>query len=86
MRRRSKNRHSVPTPTLTPRARSFSWSSTSVTSGVLATSPRRNSASASMRPDLRSPPCRFAATSPCFFSRPNQRIALDALTPNRCAA
>jgi hypothetical protein len=44
MRRRSKKRDSAPT---------------SVITGIFATSLRRKSASASMRPDLRSPPCPF---------------------------
>jgi hypothetical protein len=86
MRRRSKKRHSVPMPTLTSRALSFSCSSTSVMSGVSAAAPSRNAASASMRPDLRSPPCFHGATSPCLITRLRQRMALDALTPNRIAA
>jgi hypothetical protein len=85
MRRRSKKRHSVPMPTLTPRAQLLlKFDERDVR--PLATAPRRKSASASMRPDLRSPPCLFAATSPSFFSRSSQRIALDALTPNRSGA
>ena len=41
---------------------------------------------ASMRPERRSPPRAFGRASPCMHSRARQRIALDALTPNRWAA
>src|SRR5215207_4804826 len=55
-------------------------------SGVSSTRPRINAARASIRPERRSPPSAFGRASPCRRSNPRQRIALDALTPKRCAA
>lgn len=73
-------------PTSKPRAASSACSSAKVTSGVSATQARMNAASASIRPDLRSPPCGMGAKDPCLDSCETQRIALDALTLNRAAA
>src|SRR4051794_16673730 len=39
-----------------------------------------------MRPERRSPPSALGRASPCLRSKLRQRIALDALTPKRCAA
>src|SRR5215207_7795675 len=55
-------------------------------SGVASTRPRIKPARASIRPERRSPPSAFGRASPCRRSNPRQRIALDALTPKRCAA
>jgi hypothetical protein len=64
IRRRSKKRHSVATPTPTPREASSDLSSTSVMSGVPSTSRRISAACASMRPERRSPPSALGLASP----------------------
>lgn len=87
MPRRSKKRQTVPRATPSPRScRSFSASSASVMSGFADTWLRMNAASASIRPDRRSPPSFRGAHEPSRRSNCHQRIALAALTPNRCAA
>src|SRR4051794_29294290 len=55
-------------------------------SGVSSMSARISAACASMRPERRSPPSALGRASPCVRSKARQRIALDALTPNRSAA
>jgi hypothetical protein len=53
---------------------------------LAATAERISSACASIRCEWRSPPWRLGLTSPSRRSVARHRIALDALTPNRCAA
>ena len=85
--RRSKKRQIVVRPKRAPCAStSFVRSSSSVTSGAAATSARMKSACASMRFDLRSPPCLAGARLPEASRRRHQRITLAALTPKRAAA
>ncbi len=73
-------------PTLTLRAFNSSGRLTSVMSSAFVTSPRKKAYTTSLQPNLRSASCHFVATSPCFFSQSSQRIAIDALTPNRSGA
>src|SRR5271169_4696622 len=84
--RRLKNRQSVPMATATPRALNCSRSSESVMSLLAATAERISSACASIRCEWRSPPWSLGLTSPSRRSMARHRIALEALTPNRCAA
>jgi hypothetical protein len=69
-----------------PRSLSFPLSSASVVSGCCTTTPRMKAASASMRRDLRSPPWFLGTRARPERTCATQRIALDALTPNRAAA
>jgi hypothetical protein len=84
--RRLKKRQSEATLAETPCSINFPRSSTSVMSDFAVTASRINRACASMRRDLRSPPCCLGAKSPAFCRRARQRMALAALTPNRSAA
>jgi hypothetical protein len=84
--RRSKKRHSVPMPTATPCSARPVRSSARVMSRCRSRRQRIRSACPSIRPDLRSPPSGPDLTSPCLRTSARQRIALDALTPNRNAA
>ena len=69
-----------------PCSASSACSSARVMSGVAAIRPRIRSACASILPERRSPPCGFGFGVPCCATSCCQRIALDALTPNRAAA
>src|SRR3712207_7966564 len=73
-------------PTGTPALASPTRISFRVMSDVRATRPRISEACASIRSERRSPPSALGATEPVSRSRAHQRIALDALTPNRAAA
>ena len=82
MPRRSKKRQTVPRATPSPRScRSFSASSASVMSGLADTWLRMNAASASIRPDRRSPPSFRGAHEPSRRSNCHQRIALRRADP-----
>ena len=83
---RLKKRHSVLRPAPTPLSARRVCSSASVMSGCSSTSDRTSPAAASMRPERRSPPNAFAPKCPSRRRRSCQRIALEALTPNRSAA
>src|SRR5580704_3339840 len=86
MRRRAKKRHRAEMLNRRPRLASFPCNSASVMSGFSSTQPRIREASTSIRADRRSPPCGFDLASPVSRSKAHQRIALEALTPNRAAA
>jgi hypothetical protein len=58
----------------------------SVMSDFLSKAPRIAAACASILPERRSPPCRLGIASPATLDSACQRIALEALTPNRAAA
>ena len=86
IRRRLKKRHKPAMLTPIPCPASSARRSANVMSGVLAQASRISAAYASIRPERRSPPCRLGAASPSLRKRACQRIALEALTPNRAAA
>jgi hypothetical protein len=86
IRRRLKNRRKPATLTPTPRPARSSRRSASVMSGFLSNAPRMTAACASTRAERRSPPWGLGLASPASLDRPCQRIALEALTPNRAAA
>jgi hypothetical protein len=86
IRRRLKKRHKPATLTAIPPSASSARKSASVMSDFLSRAPRITMAWASIRAERRSPPCCLGLASPTSFESACQRIALDALTPNRAAA
>lgn len=69
IRRRSKKRHSVPTPTATPFSASAVLISTRAMSGIASTSERISAACASMRPERRSPQRLRPRVALCVLAR-----------------
>src|SRR5688572_19432178 len=81
IRRRSKNRRSVPMPADTPALANSTRISFRVRSDFPSTRRRMSAACASMRAERRSPPSGPGATEPASRASAAQRIALDGLTP-----
>jgi hypothetical protein len=78
---RSKHRHRVARPTVTPGRQGRL---PSVMSGVRSADRKISAACASMRSERRSPPSTPGTTEPVSRSRAHQRMALDALPPKAC--
>jgi hypothetical protein len=83
---RRQKRQSALTLTTAPCAAKRAFNSGRVMSGTSASAAWIRSAWASVRCESRSPPCGFGRASPPARRIPCQRIALEALTPNRAAA
>jgi hypothetical protein len=83
---RRQKRQSALTLTRAPCSAKRAFNSGKVMSGTSASAAWISSAWASVRYESRSPPCGFGRASPPARRIPCQRIALDALTPNRVAA
>src|SRR3954453_2352731 len=83
---RRQKRQSALTLTCAPFWAKRAFNSGRVRSGTAASAAWIRSAWASVRPESRSPPCGFGRGSPPARRIPCQRMALDALTPNRAAA
>src|SRR5215207_972804 len=83
---RRQKRQSALTLTCAPCWASRAFNSGRVMSGTSASAAWISSAWASVRCERRSPPCGLGRASPPARRIPCQRMALDALTPNRAAA
>jgi len=83
---RRQKRQSALTLTKAPCSAKRAFNSGRVISGTSASAAWISSAWASVRCESRSPPCGFGRASPPARRIPCQRIALEALTPNRVAA
>jgi len=83
---RRQKRQSALTLTCAPFSAKCAFNSGKVMSGTSASAARIRSAWASVRRESRSPPCGLGRASPPARRIPCQRMALDALTPNRAAA
>ena len=83
---RRQKRQSALTLTWAPFSAKRAFNSGRVMSGTSASAAWMRSAWASVRRESRSPPCGFGRASPPDRRIPCQRIALEALTPNRAAA
>jgi hypothetical protein len=83
---RRQKRQSALTLTKAPCWAKRAFNSGRVMSGTSASAAWIRSAWASVRCESRSPPCGFGRASPPARRIPCQRIALEALTPNRVAA
>jgi hypothetical protein len=83
---RWQKRQSALTLTWAPCSASRVFNSGRVMSGASASAAWISSAWASVRRESRSPPCGLGRASPPARRIPCQRIALEALTPNRAAA
>jgi len=83
---RRQKRQSALTLTWAPFSAKRAFNSGRVMSGTSAKAAWISSAWASVRRERRSPPCGLGRASPPSRRIPCQRIALDALTPNRVAA
>src|SRR3954454_293426 len=83
---RRQKRQSALTLTWAPFSAKRAFNSGRVMSGTSAKAAWISSAWASVRRERRSPPCGLGRGSPPSRRIPCQRIALDALTPNRVAA
>src|SRR4051812_39400123 len=86
IRWRRQKRQSAVTLTWAPCSAKRAFNSGRVISGTSAKAAWIRSACASVRRESRSPPCGLGRASPPARRRACQRIALDALTPNRAAA
>jgi len=83
---RRQKRQSALTLTCAPFSAKCAFNSGRVMSGTAASAAWIRSAWASVRCESRSPPCGLGRASPPARRIPCQRMALDALTPNRAAA
>src|SRR5215210_7165018 len=83
---RRQKRQSALTLTKAPCAAKRAFNSGRVMSGTSASAAWIRSAWASVRCESRSPPCGLGRASPPARRIPCQRMALEALTPNRAAA
>jgi len=83
---RRQKRQSALTLTWAPFSARRAFNSGRVMSGTSAKAAWISSAWASVRRESRSPPCGLGRASPPSRRIACQRIALDALTPNRVAA
>src|SRR3954452_7217383 len=83
---RRQTRQSALTLTCAPFWAKRAFNSGRVRSGTAASAAWIRSACASVRRESRSPPCGLGRASPPARRIPCQRIALEALTPNRIAA
>jgi hypothetical protein len=83
---RRQKRQSALTLTCAPFSAKRAFNSGRVMSGTSAKAAWIRSAWASVRRESRSPPCGLGRASPPARRIPCQRMALDALTPNRVAA
>src|ERR671938_331933 len=82
---RRQKRQSALTLTCAPFSAKCAFNSGRVMSGTSASAAWIRSAWASVRRESRSPPCGLGRASPPARRIPCQRMALDALTPNRAA-
>src|SRR5215203_2993835 len=83
---RRQKRQSALTLTCAPFSAKRAFNSGRVMSGTSAKAAWIRSAWASVRCESRSPPCGLGRASPPARRIPRQRMALEALTPNRAAA